>query len=419
MYEVLSVSENRHTDKFILCSTGAQKRDFLKRKILFATQNFAFKKRNASERASNGEKKIIRLHTSQTAKSLFLCKKIKHNVKQKFLCFAMNRFLIKSCLLLTSTLFTSIACQSWEKPPQSTSAKENYQLVIRATSVLSKAALPDSDDQAIRDLQVLIFRKDGALDAYEQATGDELQIQCTPGESQIYVFANTTSLARVKNKGELEQFSLVLTDSSPQSLPMWGVKNMYVGANCQIDISLERLVCKIVLKKIVCDLPSAYQNAKLRFDKAYLTNAPEQYTIQGEIVSWANRLQYQSEGGLLLADELNPDNHTLASQDSRIFDRVYYCFPNPTAQDSHSESWSERFTRLVLEGHLIDNGKEIKCYYPIPIGPLKANHCYIVEQYKLTRIGLEHTWDNPQLLQPDLDIRVLDWYETHRITENL
>lgn len=289
----------------------------------------------------------------------------------------------------------------------------------------SKTTLEDCHDTAIRSLQILIFRKDGQLDAYQQADGQNISIKCTTGERSIYAFANCTSLSHIRHQEELHAQAILLKDSSPSALPMWCKSQVVIYGNSDIQLELERLVCKITLKKICTRFPKSLQDGQMRIKRIFLANAVCAYNIKDEILEWANQIVYKSEGGAMLHDDFDEQNGnalteiTLSSQDDQELNLTYYCFPNPTMNDSHQEAWCERYTRLIIEADWEMGTQQTRVFYPIPLAHLQGNHSYIIDQYNITRIGLEHAWDNPEILHPDIEISIAPWAEEHKITESL
>ncbi len=300
---------------------------------------------------------------------------------------------------------------------------ENCSIHIRVQAPDTKTALAQTDDNAISNLQVLVFRENGSLDIYAQANGDELTLQCTSGKRDIYAFVNTSSLSDICSINELEAFTFNLGDSSPTALPMSGNVSETIHENTVLSIEVSRMVCKIILKEVVINLPDSYNDALLDIRRIFIANAVSGIRLDGTITHWANKISYNGDVPTMLSeDEPSPGDWELSPIDNQTFNRVFYAFANNTASDSQSAAWSPRYTRLVIQCALSNEMGALgysPCYYPVPLPDLKANHCYIINRYTVSRSGLQNPYDDPSLLNTSLEIIVKNWDQTHQIEENL
>ena len=80
-------------------------------------------------------------------------------------------------------------------------------------------------------------------------------------------------------------------------------------------------------------------------------------------------------------------NSSLTSSSTLQNEEYFYVYPNPTASDNSDETFSPRFTRLVVEATLGGT----KYYYPISLPNLERNKTYTVSSLMITRPGS----DNP------------------------
>lgn len=295
---------------------------------------------------------------------------------------------------------------------------------IRVQAPDTKTSLEQTDDNAISSLQVLVFRENGGLDIYAQSSEDELTLQCTSGNREIYAFVNTTSLSGILTLSELEAFTFNLADSSPTALPMQGHITQAINANTSVlSVEVYRMVCKIVFKEVVTNLPDSYNDAYWDLQRIFLTNAVSGIRLDGTISNWSNKLSFNGEIATLLSDDVpQAGDWEMQPTDNYVHNKVFYAFANNTGSDSCSDTWSPRYTRLVLQCSLYDDDGYLgynPCYYPVPLPDLKANHCYIINRYTAGRGGLQHPYDDPTLLNNSLEIIVKNWDETHEIEENL
>ena len=330
--------------------------------------------------------------------------------------------MMKKISLILFAALSLAACQKSAPSPVQTSvpieSPEKIVMRIQVESAGSKVLIPGNESQ-VNDLQILVFGEDGKLETYARESGSELSLECTSGIKDIYAFVNGPSLNQIQKFSELSGTVFSLDDASPSHLPMQGFVRQNIRSNENLTIEVKRMVCKISLREILTSFPEAYVNARLEINKVYLTNAVSAIDVNGTIQAWANKLSEQKECEPVLCDNLI-ESKIISASDNGIMGNFFYTFANATAEDNCDAQWSPRFTRLVIEGKFF-NGTELirTCYYPIPIGPLVANHSYVVSQYTISRPGLSSPADNPQLLNSGVSVTVTDWEETHEIIERL
>ena len=331
--------------------------------------------------------------------------------------------MMKKISLILFAALSLAACQKSAPSPVQTSVSiespEKILMHIQVESAGSKLLIP-GDESQVNDLQILIFGDDGKLETYARESGSELSLECTSGMKDIYAFVNTLSLDRIAKSSELSGTVFSLDDASPSHLPMQGFIRQNILNNGNLTIEVKRMVCKISLREILTSFPEVYTDARLEIEKVYLTNAVSAIGGSGNIREWANMLYEQNDYSGLLCDDYGEERKVIGGAEDGIMGNTFYAFANATQEDSCEEVWSPRFTRLVIEGSFI-NGNEMirRCYYPIPIGPLLANHSYVVNRYTISRPGLSSPTDNPQLLNSGISVTVKDWEEIHEITERL
>ena len=288
---------------------------------------------------------------------------------------------------------------------------------------LSKVAAASVNETRIASLQVLVFRSDGLLENYASSTGSSLTLDCTVGQKTFWAFANIASLQNIKTLDELNAFAFSLNTATADALPMQGCVYATITNHGSLDIVVSRMVCKIVLNDVITRLGASWAGGSLQLSRIYLTNAVSGVLLDGSIQSWANKISYGGEcPSLTLDTPPSAGAWDFAATDSLRLSRVFFALPNPTAEDNLSGSWSPRFTRLVLEGSLKnpDNSTALEtAYYPIPIGNLLANHCYIIQKYTISRPGLDAPNADASLLETGFTITVKPWDETHVIQERL
>lgn len=290
-------------------------------------------------------------------------------------------------------------------------------LTVQVGTTHTKTGIP-VEEESVVDLQVLVFGPDGKLEAYGQNEASQLSLECTGGLKIVYAFVNTPSLADIRDTVELYRRPFSLSNLSEGTLPMKGQMKTVISGDANLTIWVERMVCKIILNTIRIASSESYPEARVEIDKMYLANAVNAINLNGEISQWANPLTFTEGCSPLMYDLYT--QLPLSIVGSQSVNNVYYAMPNPTESDSFSDEWCPRHTRLVLSGSFYDGEILIRNgYYPIPIAGLKANNCYIIESYTITRPGLEQPYEDGFKLTEGITIRVADWEENEPINETL
>ena len=291
------------------------------------------------------------------------------------------------------------------------------QLTVRIGTPQTKTGIT-VEEESVSDLQVLVFGMDGRLEAYGYNDDSEVSLTCTRGPKKIFAFVNTPSLQEIHDTTALYNHPFSLNNIGNGTLPMKGRVQTTLSGNDNLTIRVERMVCKIILKSVSVFSSESFPNARLEIDKIYLTNAVNTINMKGGISQWANPLSFTEGCSPLLYDVY--EQFPLPIIGTQALNKVYYAMPNPTATDSFSEEWCPRYTRLVLSGSFYDEEIQVRIgHYPIPLAGLKANNCYVIESYTVTRPGLEQPYEDGSKLTEGITIRIVDWEENEPIIESL
>ena len=299
----------------------------------------------------------------------------------------------------------------------STPAGSLSKLTVRVNTPQTKTGIV-VDEEAISNLQVLVFGTDGKLEAYGYYDGAELSLSCTTGPKIIFAFVNTPLLESIRDTTALYDQPFSLNSIEEGRLPMKGRVETVISGNDNLTIVVERMGCKIILRNVSLSALSGYSEARIEIDTIHVANAVNTINMNGHISDWANPLRFSNGCNPLLYDLYQPVPLTIVG--TQAVDKAYYAMPNPTETDSFSEQWSPRYTRLVLHALFYDGEMLIRSgYYPIPIAGMKANNCYIIDSYTITRPGLEQPYEDGSKLTEGITIRVADWEENDPIVESL
>ena len=276
--------------------------------------------------------------------------------------------------------------------------------------IVTRATDTDGED-SVSSLQVFIFRPDGVLEAYSKTIGNTAKADCTVGSKDIIAVVNAPEIPGVKTKSALESKVSYLKDNAPKSFVMYGSKSETVSsASGTVTIPVTRLVSRISIKKITNRLElSQYESSKFLVKKIYIVNAAGDRLYTGSYAPtlWHNRGKCESQGdlpSLLSSGELG--DVTIQHGKSYETPHYFYCYPNPTEEDS-SSSASPAYTRLVVEVSI--DGKIY--YYPVSIKGVQSNYTYNISELIITRLGSESPDIPVSYHEASFTVDVAEWKE--------
>lgn len=234
------------------------------------------------------------------------------------------------------------------------------------------------DDNTVEYLEIFIFRNEGedagSLESYKKFEGRELsglkdlEVKATTGAKVIYAVANSHR-SDWKGITTLSRFRTVessLLSENLKSFVMTGYIETTLQVKTSLTLSVSRLVARVRLASLKTDFAGTpYEGMALTDVKVYLLNARENILYHDGGVPSASRILNHKkvvEGDVngcamtgMLYDGV-PEDVTDAGHHT---DHYFYCYENSIA----SETESDRFTRLVIQGNL--NGHTY--YYPVDI----------------------------------------------------
>ena len=192
-------------------------------------------------------------------------------------------------------------------------------------------------------------------------------------------------------------------------------KTVSAGVN-SVTIPVKRFAAKVQIDKITPAFTSpAHKAMEFKLTGIYLINVngscpySQVSTASTDNGMWYNKQKYVSgECNALISDKF--DSSVLMQNSDGIVtaysgSHYLYCYPNPVTTDSSASTWSNRFTRLVVETTL--GGTTY--YYPVNIPAPAANTLYQITNMKITGLGS----DSPDKLVEkgtiSVSITVTDW----------
>lgn len=281
---------------------------------------------------------------------------------------------------------------------------ETVQLTVTADAPVTKFSTV-TDGSTINTIQIFVFDEAGTMEAYvSQAGGNTGTLTCTKGEKTVVVLANVEELSGISTLEELKSMRGDLYKNKAEACIMEGSVVYEVTGNASISVEVIRQVAKIKLNKITLDMAVDYYRSKEFVIKAiYIINVPGDkcFLVDSTPSVWYNKMKAQERVFSLMFNVVDT-----ILDDGATFEKTYsfYSLPNPYTEDTQSETWSERPTRLVVEATI--DGE--LCYYPVTVPDLKSNTEYNVN-LTITRPGSSSPDIPVSTYALEVQISVADW----------
>ncbi|MBQ9184889.1 MAG: hypothetical protein IJ151_03325 [Bacteroidales bacterium] len=298
----------------------------------------------------------------------------------------------------------------------------------------SKAVVALSADATLGSLAVWIAS--GIDTVYVSSAGNGVMAECRADLSRIFVAGNIATGASAR-PDTLTANLANMTDGRISCSATFD-KLLGHGLN-EFPLSLPRDICKISLEKVENRISEgAYSGKTVTVEKVFIINGVGRFQVfcmNGEEPRrwWFAPSGFAPDAGWeagaakaspeITAEGtgyMNPPGISKASPGKSIgwglaetIDIELYTGPNDVSEDAWGGSgedmgsgqWTPRKTRLVLQC-LIDGHR---CYYPLTIDNLKANHHYIVRKMVLTRFGTEYPDQPYDFTEAGASIVLADW----------
>lgn len=266
---------------------------------------------------------------------------------------------------------------------------ERTELTVGIATGMTKSTTITADDEVkVNNLQVFVFRGD-ALDAYGVAdNASTVTVSCTKGNREVYAVVNAPDLKDIATKTDLLAAKSALSDNDESNFVMIGKTNADLPSELPVNVEVDRIVSKVVLKTVNRAFTSAALAAlNFSIDEIFITNVAGDvnYGLTDNPLEWYNKMDYNSEMAMFTHDA---PAASVVNEEAYSTQHTFYCYPNKAA-DSDAASWSPRRTRLVLKTTL---GTDTY-YYPVTLPELENNKSYELE-LTITRPGSDNA-DNP------------------------
>ena len=262
---------------------------------------------------------------------------------------------------------------------------ERTELTVGIATGMTKSTTITADDEVkVNNLQVFVFRGD-ALDAYGVAdNASTVTVSCTKGNREVYAVVNAPDLKDIATKTDLLAAKSALSDNDESNFVMIGKTIADLPSELSVNVEVDRIVSKVVLKTVNRAFTSAALAAlNFSIDEIFITNVAGDvnYGLTDNPLEWYNKMDYNSEMAMFAHDA---PAASVVNEEAYSTQHTFYCYPNKAA-DSDATSWSPRRTRLVLKTTL---GTDTY-YYPVTLPELENNKSYELE-LTITRPGSDN-----------------------------
>ncbi len=301
----------------------------------------------------------------------------------------------KFILLLAAAAFGTAACTKNLDNPSETGGVvpgegETVTLSVcvpLGASSKASGSAASSGESALQTVQVFVFNSvSGNLEAYKSVASASVDLTCTKGAKTIAALVNGAALSSVKTLDELSGIVSLLSENSAGAFVMFGTTNQTIDTDTAVSVEVARLAAKVVIKKISNKMSmSQYQSSPISVKGIYLINVAGDAEFSGDYAPdlWLNQSKNSVTADNLYCEK--PSSLNINYNDSDASGHYFYCYPNPTEDDSTASEWSARHTRLVVEATIAGQ----TCYYPITLPAISANTVYTIGELSITMIGTD------------------------------
>lgn len=258
------------------------------------------------------------------------------------------------------------------------------------------AALKSVDDKSdcLTDkVQIAVYDKSGYMCANGTMTEGSLKLMLPAGKPEFKVAAFVNSATDIRTCSTFSSISGVnsslLSNASggKNELEMYGtLTDVAFSSTTPCVVPVERPAAKVEIDAIENRIES---KPPFEIKGIYLINVNTQSATNGSVSEkvWYQKRRYVPDESSVVTYTADMFDRTLAYGACYDTKHYFYCYSNPTTTDSSSQTWCDRFTRLVVEAEY--NGRI--CYYPINIvgsdGRLDGGRLYRISKLTITGPG--------------------------------
>ena len=297
----------------------------------------------------------------------------------------MRKRLMSAACAAMCVVSVAVSCHKVVLNEQVSSEKVKLQVSV---PLAQTKVITEVDDAAVLDYQAFLFNEQGVLEDFAHETSEDIVLECTIGNKTIAVLVNAPVVSEVTTLDELKNTTSYLSDNWLGEFLMEGMTTVEVTSAplVKVEIPVCRKVAKVELQSLLVkfDMPQ-YMSLPFKVSSVYLINVPAAmpYFSTTEPALWLNKSGYvEDDDNTFIYDDMG--NVKVSDRLLYTAHNIFYCYPNNSSEDSFSETWSPRNTRLVVEATLGDR----KYYYPVTLPKLESNKKYNVS-LTITRPGAD------------------------------
>lgn len=322
---------------------------------------------------------------------------------------------MKHILISLAALSLLAACNKQTSGEQVAPEKETALVTFLLADAELSRATSCAPESTIEQAQVAAYNSSGVLLAVASAVNGAAVLRVPVGEGGCTAFALANSSFSLENCATLNAALSASSTlganraSSLSGLEMAGILNgITFTPDYSGTIMLRRFAAKVEIDEIANAIPG---NPTLSIKGIYLINVNTlmRHDFGGSTLNWAQKRAYTASETTVTPCTADIFTTTVNGASSYGVPHYFYCYPNPTTTDSSSETWSPRYTRLVVEASY--SGHDY--YYPINIkgadGRLNFNTSYIISKLTITGPGSDSP-DKPITKGgASFSLSVMDW----------
>ncbi len=370
----------------------------------------------------------------------------------------MRKILTFAACLSLAACQASLTTNGPENPEAEPEGALQVQLIL-PDSPATKVAEADTDESAVRSLQIFVFKNAGdtnpahnlrETDKWSADGVTTLTVNTYVGEKKVWALVNAPRQSFANEQELLSHYSM-LEDNTATALVMTGSATARVGENntaasvgsvTTVPITVSHLGARISIQKVNVDFSgTSLEGCYLDIKEVYILNAVNSISLAGTArtkaeldlsANWYNLEAWDASlpatAGTILGDRGDLGISIGPTTGSKELNRYFYVYPNAsTAQDDNTGSKaSARLTRMIVHGYIRGNagrnqGDNLahaeESYYCLDIpksstgATLERNHTYDITEITITLPGgaSDQPGDRPQFGKITANVTVSDW----------
>ena len=153
-------------------------------------------------------------------------------------------------LLASAAVLFAVGCNR-NAAPEAPKGVANLTVTINGAAPTKAVGITDAQENAVNNLQVFVFDNEGAREAYGSVDNKTtLALSCKQGQKAIWAVVNCPSLESINSVAALKAYVVSLADNDFGSFVMVGNRDYTLGGTTNVDVEVNRVVGRILIKKI-------------------------------------------------------------------------------------------------------------------------------------------------------------------------